>query len=90
MDSRTKALCDFLDASHSVYHAQAYLAETLKNAGYTRLYEQDEWPLIPGREVFLTRGGSALVAFRVPKKSPRASSERQPFRPSHLQGQGEL
>ena len=35
MDSRTKALCDFLDASHSVYHAQAYLAETLKNAGYT-------------------------------------------------------
>ena len=71
MDSRTKALCDFLDASHSVYHAQAYLAETLKNAGYTRLYEQDEWPLIPGRKYFLTRGGSALVAFRVPKESPK-------------------
>ena len=33
MDSRTKALCDFLNAAHSVYHAQAYLAETLKNAG---------------------------------------------------------
>lgn len=71
MDSRTKALCDFLDASHSVYHAQAYLAETLKNAGYTRLYEQDEWPLIPGGKYFLTRGGSALVAFRVPKESPK-------------------
>lgn len=71
MDSRTKALCDFLDASHSVYHAQAYLAETLKNAGYTRLYEQDEWALIPGRKYFLTRGGSALVAFRVPEESPK-------------------
>ena len=71
MDNRTKALCDFLDASHSVYHAQAYLAETLKNAGYTRLYEQDKWPLIPGGKYFLTRGGSALVAFRVPKKSPK-------------------
>ena len=71
MDSRTKALCDFLDASHSVYLAQAYLAETLKNAGYTRLYEQDEWPLIPGGKYFLTRGGSALVAFRVPKESPK-------------------
>lgn len=71
MDSRTKALCDFLDASHSVYHAQAYLAETLKNAGYTRLYEQDEWPLVPGGKYFLTRGGSALVAFRVPKESPK-------------------
>ena len=71
MDSRTKALCNFLDASHSVYHAQAYLAETLKNAGYTRLYEQDEWALIPGGKYFLTRGGSALVAFRVPKESPK-------------------
>lgn len=71
MDNRTKALCDFLDASHSVYHAQAYLAETLKNAGYTRLYEQDEWALIPSGKYFLTRGGSALVAFRVPKESPK-------------------
>lgn len=52
MDSRTKALCDFLDAAHSVYHAQAYLAETLKNAGYTRLYEQDEWPLVPAGSIF--------------------------------------
>ena len=71
MDSRTKALCDFLNAAHSVYHAQAYLAETLKNAGYTRLYEQDEWALIPGGKYFLTRGGSALVAFRVPQGSPK-------------------
>ena len=71
MDSRTKALCDFLNAAHSVYHAQAYLAETLKNAGYTRLYEQDEWALAPGGKYFLTRGGSALVAFRVPQGSPK-------------------
>lgn len=71
MDSRTKALCDFLDAAHSVYHAQAYLAETLKNVGYTRLYEQDEWPLVPGGKYFLTRGGSAIVAFRVPEGSPK-------------------
>ena len=71
MDSRTKALCDFLNAAHSVYHAQAYLAETLKHAGYTRLYEQDEWALAPGGKYFLTRGGSALVAFRVPQGSPK-------------------
>ena len=71
MDSRTKALCDFLNAAHSVYHTQAYLAETLKNAGYTRLYEQDEWALAPGGKYFLTRGGSALVAFRVPQGSPK-------------------
>ena len=86
MDSRTKALCNFLNAAHSVYHAQAYLAETLKNAGYTRLYEQDEWALAPGGKYFLTRGGSALVAFRVPQGSPKgflmsaSHSDRPPSR----------
>ena len=29
MDDRIKDLCAFLDASHSVYHAQAYLSRTL-------------------------------------------------------------
>ena len=42
MDSRTQALCAFLDASHSVYHAQAYLSKTLEEKGYTRLFEQEE------------------------------------------------
>ena len=77
MDSRTKSLCDFLNAAHSVYHAQAYLAEALKNAGYTRLYEQDEWALAPGGKYFLTRGGSCpeqerlLRLHRVPPKHCR-------------------
>ena len=30
MLDRTKALCAFLDASHSQYHARAYLEEILK------------------------------------------------------------
>ncbi|MDD5863421.1 MAG: M18 family aminopeptidase [Firmicutes bacterium] len=67
MDNRTKALCDFLDASHSVYHAQAYLAQTLEAAGYTRLLEHQAWSLVPGGKYYLTRGGSALLAFRVPR-----------------------
>lgn len=71
MDNRTKALCDFLDASHSVYHAQAYLSKTLEAAGYTRLYEQDDWKLVPGGTYYLTRGGSALTAFRVPVGRPK-------------------
>jgi aspartyl aminopeptidase len=72
MDSRTKSLCDFLNAAHSVYHAQAYLAETLENAGYTRLYEQDEWALAPGGKYFLT----ALPSWRsgCRREAPRASS----------------
>ena len=67
MDSRTQALCAFLDASHSAYHAQAYLAKTLEEKGYTRLFEQSEWNLLPGGKYYLTRGGSAVLAFRVPR-----------------------
>ena len=74
MDSRTKALCDFLNAAHSVYHAQAYLAETLKNAGYTRLYEQDEWALAPGGKYFLTRAAPPSWPSGCRREAPRASS----------------
>ena len=48
MDNRITALCDFLNASHSLYHAVAYLEAQLKNAGYTRLYEHRDWDLVPG------------------------------------------
>ena len=71
MDNRTKALCDFLDASRSVYHAVACLSDTLNNAGYTRLLEQDAWELVPGGKYYVVRGGTAVIAFRVPTGSPR-------------------
>lgn len=35
MLSQTKELCAFLDASHSQYHARAYLTAILDKAGYT-------------------------------------------------------
>ena len=67
MDKRTKALMAFLDAAHSVYHAAAYLENTLKEQGYTRLLENESWELIPGGKYYLTRGGTAVLAFRVPE-----------------------
>ena len=70
MDKRTKALMAFLDASHSVYHAAAYLADTLERSGYTRLSEGDSWQLTPGGKYYLTRGGTAVLAFRVPQVTP--------------------
>ena len=70
MDKRTKALMAFLDASHSVYHAAAYLADTLERSGYTRLLEGDSWQLTPGGKYYLTRGGTAVLAFRVPQTTP--------------------
>ncbi len=71
MDIRTRKLMDFLDSAHSVYHAVAALSDILLREGYTRLEEADQWTLVPGGKYFLTRGGSAIVAFRIPNAAPR-------------------
>ncbi len=70
MDEQIKALTAFLDAAHSVYHAAALLEAQLVNAGFVRLHEQDKWELHSGGKYYLKRGGTALVAFRVPESEP--------------------
>ena len=71
MNERINALRAFLDASHSMYHAQDYLVQTLKSEGYTRLLEQDAWNLVPGGKYYISRGGTAVIAFRVPNTAPK-------------------
>ncbi len=61
----------FLDASHSIYHAAAYLENVLKKAGYRCLREQESWELSPGGKYYLIRGGSAILAFRIPEAAPK-------------------
>ncbi len=68
--TRLQDLRHFLDRSHSVYHAVAALEEKLEDAGYKPLKEVNHWNLTPGGKYYLTRGGSALVAFRVPTGTP--------------------
>ena len=67
MDVRTKALMDFLDSAHSVFHAVAGLEKTLAENGYTCLQENKSWELVPGGKYYVTRGGAAVTAFRVPE-----------------------
>ena len=71
MDKRTERLLQFLDASPSVYHAAANIENELKNAGYSRLNEAEKWELVPGGKYYLTRGGSAVLAFRIPEGNPK-------------------
>lgn len=68
--SEIKNLQNFLDNSHSSYHAVANLAAQLTEAGYTRLTEREAWELIPGGKYFLVRGGTAIIAFRIPEGEP--------------------
>ena len=70
MDKRTEKLLAFLDASPSVYHAAHNIENELKNAGYTHLSEGEKWGLAPGGKYYLTRGGSAVIAFRIPDGVP--------------------
>ena len=67
MNEQVKKLCEFLDQSHSVYHAQAGIERELQEAGYACLRESQKWELIPGGKYYVTRGGSAVLAFRVPE-----------------------
>ncbi|MBO5953702.1 MAG: M18 family aminopeptidase [Oscillospiraceae bacterium] len=71
MDKRVSALMGFLDQSHSVYHAVKAMTEQLRAAGYTCLQEAHDWSLVPGGRYYLTRGESALIAFRLPEGTPK-------------------
>ena len=70
MDKNMQALARFLNGAHSVYHAVTALEAEFQNAGYTRLREDKSWELVPGGKYYLTRGGSAVLAFRLPKAAP--------------------
>lgn len=70
MDERIEALKGFLDEAHSVYHALNAICRQLQQQGYTRLAEEADWDLVPGGKYYLTRGGTAVVAFRIPRQKP--------------------
>lgn len=57
----------FLNHSPSRYHAVANLCGELEAAGYTRLSEGETRSLAPGGKYFVARGGSSLLAFRIPR-----------------------
>ncbi len=71
MDCQTEALCRFLDRSHSQYHTQACLVEALEEEGYRALSEANRWEIAPGGRYYVTRGGSAVIAFRIPEEEAR-------------------
>lgn len=71
MDKRIQELAAFLDGSHSCYHAVANISEQLERAGFLKLQERDAWKLTAGGNYYLTRGGSSLLAFRIPQETPR-------------------
>lgn len=62
-----KQLFDFIKKSPTPYHAADTAACALSKAGFTRLFEKDEWSLKPGGRYYVLRGGSSLIAFKIPR-----------------------
>lgn len=60
-------LLTFIDQSPSPFHAVDTIAKTLSAVGYTRLSESSPWQLASGGKYFVTRNGSSLLAFRIPR-----------------------
>ena len=56
----------FIQVSPTAFHAVANLAEMLVAAGYQALEERQPWRLQRGGKYYVTRNGSALIAFRLP------------------------
>ena len=62
MAASPQHLCEFIDASPSPYHVCATVAQRLRDAGFTELFERHTWPAGPG-DYFTVRAGS-VVAWR--------------------------
>ena len=70
MEQNIQNFINFLDNSPSCYHATANLVELLRAEGYTQLHEHEDWLFTPGGKYFMVRGGTTMIAFRIPKCTP--------------------
>ncbi len=61
---------EFLNASHSVFHAVSAICAYLDEQGYTRLQEAEKWNLQPGQKYYVTRNLSSVIAFSIPQSAP--------------------
>lgn len=66
MESRK--LLQFIDNSPSCFHAVANICELLQKAGYVALSENHRWELEAGGKYYITRNGSSIIAFQIPKE----------------------
>ena len=64
-----RKLMDFLDGSVNAFFAVENMKNILVEEGFLPLYEGEDWQLKRGGKYFVTRNGSALIAFVLPEKS---------------------
>lgn len=65
MDTVNKKLLDFIAASPTAFHAAHNVGELLECAGYTRLYEDEDWHIGHGK-YYVMRNSSSVIALNIP------------------------
>ena len=61
----------FIKNSPTAWHAAQSVADRLLEEGFTELYESEEWKLSAPGKYFVRRGGSSIIAVRLPKRDFR-------------------
>lgn len=61
-----EALLRLIAMSPDCFHVVANLKTMLDMQGFRELKEAERWTLVPGGKYYVTRNGSALMAFRLP------------------------
>lgn len=59
-------LIHFIDASPTPFHAVEWMSQKLQMIGFTALYEDEQWNLEKGKNYYVTRNGSSIIAFTYP------------------------
>lgn len=60
-------MLEFIEKSPTSFHGIKNCEEVLKEAGFVKLSEKEEWKLSLGGAYYTVRNDSSLIAFRIPK-----------------------
>lgn len=64
----TKDMLKFIDASPTCYHVISNMEKRLDEEGFTKLRESEDWKIKAGGKYYVTRNGSSIISFQIPKK----------------------
>ena len=63
MTEQVQGFLNFIDNATSTFHAVDTMVKQLEEKGFSRLYEHEEWKLVPGGKYYVTRNRSSVIAF---------------------------
>lgn len=63
-------MLEYIAKSGSAYQAVEEQKKMLLAAGFAELNEKEDYDIVPGGKYFVIRGGSALIAFKIPEVMP--------------------